>query len=88
MSAGAGVGEQLQVGAIMEQVKRSAVRKFRKENRRIDYFPTPDAVAAIERLRRAHPGTCTRELLDMLVVEGGKSWFPEIGGTVRTVDIC
>ena len=72
----------------MEQARRSAVRRFRKKNPRIDYFPTPDAVAAIERLRRAHPSTCTRELLDMLVVEGGKSWFPEIGGAVRTVNKC
>ena len=72
----------------MELVKVSAVRKFRKENPRIDYFPTPDAVAAIERLRKANPGFCTRELIDMLVVEGGKAWFPEIGGTVRTVNKC
>lgn len=70
-------------GAIMEQAKpkRLAVRKFRSENPRIDYFPTPDAVSAIERLRQSKPGVCTRELLDMLIVEGGNVWFPERVGT-------
>ncbi len=71
----------------MEQVKVSAVRKFRKENPRIDYFPTPDAVAAIERLRKKTPNASTRELIDTLVVEGCKSWFPETGGTVRAVNL-
>ena len=60
---------------------KTAMQKFRCENPRIDYFPTEDAVAAIERLRKAKPGVCTRELLDMLVVEGGKAWFPESVGT-------
>ena len=72
----------------MEQTKVSAVRKFRSENPRIDWYPTPQSVAAIERLRRANPGVSTRELIDALVVAGGKAFFPEIGSTVRTVDIC
>lgn len=61
-----------------EQPKsKSAMQKFRRVNPRIDYFPTEDAVAAIERLRQSKPGVCTRELLDMLVVEGVAAYFPE-----------
>ena len=66
----------------MEETKpKSSMTKFRRENPRYDYYPTPDAVAAIERLRKVKPGICTRELLDMLVVEGGYVWFPEIVAT-------
>ncbi len=59
----------------------STLQKFRRENPRIDYYPTPDAVSAIERLRQSKPGVCTRELLDMLIVKGGSVWFPESIGT-------
>lgn len=59
----------------------STLHKFRRENPRIDYYPTPDAVSAIERLRKSKPGVCTRELLDMLIVKGGSVWFPESIGT-------
>lgn len=61
-----------------EQTKpKSSMVEFRRQNPRIDYYPMPDAVAAIERLRKAKPGVCTRELLDALVVKGGKAFFPD-----------
>ncbi|MDD5029857.1 MAG: hypothetical protein PHH58_10205 [Rhodoferax sp.] len=63
------------------QNQRAPMKTFRRKYLRIDYYPTQDAVAAIERLRNAKPGVCTRELLDTLVVQGCKSWFPEMVGT-------
>ncbi len=62
----------------MDQLKpKSSMTAFRSQNPRIDYFPTPDAVAAIERLRKTTPNASTRELLDTLVVAGEKVWFPD-----------
>ena len=61
----------------MTEQTKSAMQKFRRVNPRIDYFPTENAVAAIERLRQSKPGVCTRELLDMLVVKGVDAYFPE-----------
>ena len=61
----------------MTEQTESAMQKFRRVNPRIDYFPTEDAVAAIERLRQSKPGVCTRELLDMLAVKGCNALFPE-----------
>jgi len=55
---------------------KTPLTNFRRQNPRIDYYPTPDATAAIERLRQSKPGVCTRELLDMLVVEGVAAYFP------------
>jgi hypothetical protein len=52
------------------------MREFRKQNPRIDYYPTPEAFAAIERLRNQFPKFNTRELLDALVVEGIKVFTP------------
>lgn len=54
----------------------SNLQRFRKENRRIDYYPTNEAVAAIERLGLMFPELSTRELVDMLVTQGIKA-FPE-----------
>lgn len=56
---------------------------FRRQNPRIDYYPTPEAAAAIERLRQSNPGVCTRELIDVLVVKGCHALFPETAGTVK-----
>ncbi len=62
----------------MEQAKpKSSMTDFRKQNPRIDYYPTPDALAAIERLRKTTPNASTRELIDTLVVAGEKVWFPD-----------
>lgn len=50
-----------------------SMRKFRQANPRVDYYPIPDAVAAIEWLRERNPKVTTRELIDSLVVEGQRS---------------
>ena len=55
----------------------STTRKFRKVNRRFDYYPTTDALAAIERLRQSKPSESTRLLIDRLVIAGIKTYFPE-----------
>lgn len=67
----------------MEQTKpKSSMTDFRRQNIRIDYYPTADAAAVIERLRKCNPKACTRELLDALIVKGGKAFFPdEVGAT-------
>jgi hypothetical protein len=49
------------------------MQKFRRENKRVDYYPMPDAVAAIERLRQHYPDAPTRALIDMLVMAGIKA---------------
>ena len=55
----------------------STTQKFRRVNRRFDYFPTRDALSAIERLRQSKPGESTRLLIDRLVLAGIKVYFPE-----------
>jgi hypothetical protein len=55
----------------------STMQRFRKGNRRIDFYPTTDALAAIERLRQSRPGESTRLLIDRLVIAGIKEYFPE-----------
>ena len=52
------------------------VRKFRQTNPRHDYYPTPDAAAAIQRMREQYPKASIREVIDTLIVEGLKA-FPE-----------
>ena len=65
----------------MEEAKpKSSMTKYRRENPRYDYYPTPDAAKIIEVLRKFNPGATTREVLDALIVKGGKVFFPdEIG---------
>ena len=65
----------------MEQTKpKSSMAKFRRQYPRFDYYPEEKAMAAIQRLRKANPCVCTREIIDALVVRGGQSFFPEISG--------
>ena len=61
----------------MEQAKPKSMTAFRRQNTRIDYYPTQDAAAVIERLRKCNPTFSTRELLDVLIVKGGKVFFPD-----------
>lgn len=61
----------------MEQAKPKSMTAFRKLNPRIDYYPTANAAAVIERLKKCNPNACTRELLDALIVKGGKVYFPD-----------
>lgn len=63
----------------MTEIAQTAMQKFRRMNQRIDYYPVPDAVAAIERLKQSRPGLSAREIIDTLVVAGIKA-FPEIVG--------
>ena len=61
-----------------EPIKRkSSMSEFRKHNRRIDYFPVPDALSAIEQLRKLHPDAPMRAIIDMLVVAGIKALAPK-----------
>lgn len=53
------------------------LQKFRRHNPRFDYYAMPDAAAAIERLRQLHPDASKRQVIDMLVEEGAKAFFPE-----------
>ena len=55
--------------------KPSSMAKFRKENPRIDYYPTKPALDAVARLRTQYPEATTRECLDMLVTAGLKSYI-------------
>ena len=57
--------------------------KFRRENPRYDYYPTADAAKIIECVRKRNPGSCTREILDALIVKGGKVFFPDTASTVK-----
>lgn len=54
---------------------KSSMREFRSHNKRIDYYPTPEATDAIERLRLLHPTAPTRALLDMLVLAGIRKYI-------------
>ena len=56
--------------------KVEGVRKFRQSNPRIDYYPMPDAAAAIQRMREQYPTASVREVIDTLSVEGAKA-FPD-----------
>ena len=47
-----------------------SLKKFRQANPRVDYYPTPEAMAAIDWLRQRHPKASTRELIDALVEKG------------------
>ena len=49
------------------------VGKFRQTNPRIDYYPMPDAMAAINWLRERKPKANTRELIDALIIAGKKA---------------
>lgn len=60
----------------------STMQRFRKVNRRIDFYPTTDALAALERLRQSRPHESTRLLLDRLVIAGAKLLIAESGSDV------
>ena len=58
--------------------RKPSMKKFRKENRRVDYYPMPDAVAAIERMKPHYPDEPTRAIIDMLVMAGIKALLPRV----------
>ena len=55
----------------------TALQKFRRTYPRVDYFPDVPAAQAIEKMRQAHPGRSTREVIDALVIAGAKALYPE-----------
>jgi hypothetical protein len=57
----------------MSEKQTQYMHKFRKQNRRYDYYPTPEAIAAIERMKKFHPDAPTRALIDLLLVAGIKA---------------
>ena len=62
------------------------LQKFRRTYPRVDYFPDVEAHKAIKRMRLAHPGKSTRDLIDALVCAGGKTYFPETSGMLKNVE--
>ena len=59
---------------------KPSMLKFRKENKRYDYYPTQATGAAIERLQKANPDAPTRHIIDTLVVAGIKAMAPMSAG--------
>lgn len=57
-------------------MKQTSIQKFRQENRRIDYYPTDLAQAAIDRCSKLFPELSMREAIDLLVTKGIHA-FPE-----------
>ena len=51
----------------------ASVRRFRMNWRRIDYYPAPDALKEIDRMRELNPTHTIGQLLDYLVLHGSKA---------------
>lgn len=58
----------------------ASVRRYRMKWRRIDYYPAPDALKEIDRMRELNPTHTIGQLLDYLVLQGIK---PTSGNTQR-----
>ena len=58
----------------------ASVRRFREKWRRIDYYPAPDALKEIDRMRELNPKHTIGQLIDYLVLQGIK---PTSGNTQR-----
>ena len=50
-----------------------SVRRFRMNWRRIDYYPAPDALKEIDRIRELNPTHTIGQLIDYLVLQGTKT---------------
>jgi hypothetical protein len=48
-------------------------QKFRKQNPRIDYSPTPAALAVIHKLQAQLPDWNRRQVMDLLIELGGEA---------------
>lgn len=51
-----------------------SMRRYRRENPRLDYYPTPEARAAIAEAQKAFAGYPARAVLDFLIVTGFKAF--------------
>ena len=50
-----------------------SVRRYRRKWRRIDYYPAPDALKVIDRIRETNPKHTIGQLLDFLVLQAAKA---------------
>jgi hypothetical protein len=48
----------------------TAIRRFRRSYRRLDYYPEPAALRAINTMKSSSPDKTYRESIDYLVVAG------------------
>lgn len=55
-------------GKVMARVE--SVRRFRMNWRRFDYYPAPDALKEIDRIRELNPKHTIGQLIDYLVLQG------------------
>ena len=65
-------------GKVMARV--ASVKRYRMKWRRIDYYPGPDALKEIDRMRELNPAHTIGQLIDYLVLQGIK---PTSGNTQR-----
>ena len=49
-----------------------SVRQFRTRNRRIDYYPSPEASAKLDQVRELNPNHPIGELIDYLIANASK----------------
>lgn len=54
--------------------KKEHLKRFRKDNPRIDYYPSEDAEAAITATHKANPKYPTTRIIDFLIVKGFKAF--------------
>lgn len=69
----------------MNAANNRHVQAFRKRERRIDYYPAPNALAAISKLQAHKPTFNMRQLIDMLVIQGCNACFPESSNPKVTI---
>jgi hypothetical protein len=69
--------EVLAITTAAPKKDETPLKKFRRQNPRFDYYAMPGAAAAIERLHQRYPDASKRQVIDMLVEEGVKAFFPE-----------
>lgn len=71
--------------------RKTSMQKFRQSNTRIDYYPYGPALDAITRLHAQHPHFCRREIIDLMVMEGAKKFFPDtspLSGNFQETNKC
>ena len=57
----------------------SALQRFRRDFARYDYYPSPAAHNAVQRMRQAYPGKSRRVILDSLIAAGIRAYLPVSG---------
>lgn len=59
-----------ETGKVMARV--ASVKRYRMNWRRFDYYPAPDALKEIDRIRELNPKHTIGQLIDFLVLRGAK----------------